>query len=160
MEAREALAAFEGLLATRGLTTADLDAVTAVDAMLEFYLGTRFGDVDFHEDGDMLLFEWLNSESSCYYNLTRQLITNDSCDDDAFSQLSLTLTYDADADAQTIRSGGRWCMRPVEESSDGVPSQDGEEDVARFREFIRNSPATDYVRGRQPREVTLTFGGV
>jgi hypothetical protein len=162
MDAREALVAFEGLLASRGLTTDDLDAVTAVDAMLEFYLGTRFGDVDSDEDGDMLLFEWgtFNAGSSFYYEMTRQLITNGSCDDDAFSQLSLTLKYDADADAQTIRSSCRWCMRPVEESLDGAPSQDGEEDVARFREFIRNSAATDYVRGRKPREVTLTFGGV
>jgi len=162
MDAREALVAFEGLLVRRGLTTDDLDAVTAVEAMLEFYLGTRFRDVDSDEEGDMLLFEWatFNSGSSFSYQITRQLITNGSCDDDAFSQLSLTLKYDADADAQTIRSGGRWCMRPVEESLDGIQSQHAEVDVARFREFIRNSAATDYVRGRKPREVTITFGGV
>lgn len=158
----DALLAFERLLADRGLSPQDLDAVSAVDAMLHFYLKTRFVDVEADDDSDMLLFQWgtFDSGSSFYYDITRQLITMGSCDDDAMSHLSLVLDYDADRDALDIRPSNRWCRRPMEESPEELQWPNGDGGVSTFREFIRDSPATEYVRGRTPRAVRLQFGGV
>ena len=158
----DALLAFERLLASRGLSPQDLDAVSAVDAMLHFYLETRFADVEANDDSDMLLFQWgtFDSGSSFYYDTTRQLITMGSCDDDAMSHLSLVLHFDADRDALDIRPSNRWCRRPVEDSPEELRWPNGDGGVSTFREFIRHSPATEYVRGRTPRAVRLDFGGV
>lgn len=155
---RDAKAEFDRFMADRGWRVESLDATSAVELMTEFYLVVRAEDVDPAEDGDMLLLQWGDyGRDSFQYDITRQLITNGSCDDDAFLQLSLTLHFEPDA---TIHGGNRWCRRPVERMSETPQPPYGDSDVAKFRAFMRAAPAAKYVEGKTPFRVTLQIGGV
>lgn len=160
MRAADGRRAFEELLAAREIDIRLLDAASAVEAMLDFYLDVRADDVNVHEDGDMLLFQWGIDSGSFQYDITRQFISGAGCDDDAFRQLSLTLHYDADARAEGIGTGNRWCRRPQSADSDTVRPAFGDIGVEAFRDYIAASPATAYAGERPPRRVEISFGGV
>jgi hypothetical protein len=93
MRYADALAAFRQYLEAGGLTAADLDAPSAVAAMLGFYADERASDVDMDADADMILFQWgtfdWGSGPAFEYGIIRQLcieidyaLTNSDFDDD------------------------------------------------------------------------------
>lgn len=153
--------AFEELLAARELDTRRLDPGTAIEAMLDFYRDIRAEDVNVHEDGDMLLFQWgVYGGSSFQYDITRQFISGAGCDDNAYHQLSLTLHYDAGLAAEAIGSGNRWCQRPQAADVGTVWRLVGDIGIDAFQDFIATSPATAYAKARPTRRVELSFGMV
>jgi len=140
VRAADAQRVFEDRLTARGLRAHELNARTAVEAMLAFYIDVRAEDVDLAEGGDMLLFQWGSYDwgegPSFEYDLTRQLIVNSSVDtdDDAFFwQLSLTVHFAPGSETASIGRGERWCEHPTE--------------VDDLRNFIAASPATIYACG-------------
>jgi hypothetical protein len=142
--------AFEEQLASRRKTLDTIDASSAVQLMIDFYVAVRTDDVDLENGGDMLLFQWgvhdWGGGPSFEYDVTRQLIgevVDENDADDAFWQLSLTLHFVATREAQAIGSGEHWCAR-----LDGVDE---------FRNFIRDCAATALARRGAPQRVELSF---
>jgi hypothetical protein len=146
VEAANALATFERFLAARGTATRSLDASSAVDAMIDFYVTVRAGDVDLADSGDTLLFQYgtydWSGEESFEYDITRQFIITEVTDDDeAFLQLSLTLHYEPAEEARLLESGNEWC--------------EGRDGVSAFRDAIRTNPATAYALHSTPTRIEL-----
>jgi len=142
--------AFEEFLASRRGSLDTIDASSAVQLMIDFYIGVRADDVDLENGGDTLAFQWgtydWGSGPSFQYDVTRQLISEgiDADDaDDAFWQLSLTLHYVPTAGTQAMGGGVHWCA--------------GLDRVDEFRKFIRDSAATALARHAAPRRVELRF---
>jgi hypothetical protein len=142
--------AFEEFLASRRSRLDLMNALSAVELMIDFYLGVRADDVELDTGGDMLLSQWgiydWGSGSIFQYDVTRQLTTeviDENHADDALWQLSLTLHYTPTAEARATGSGDHWCS--------------GLDRVDEFREFIRDSAATTVARRAAPRSVELRF---
>ena len=150
MKVADALTEFRDHLTNRRLDVDGLDASSAVDAMLGFYVDVRADDVNLDDDGDMLLFQWgiydWGDGPSFQYDITRQLITESphQGDDDAFWQLSLMLHFPAEPATRALGGGERWCSRPA--------------DTAAFRTFIGDGEVAAAVRGHRPMRVELRFG--
>lgn len=113
-----------------------------VDVMLQLYADQRAENCPVEEDGDMLLYQWGDYGSGFEWNLTRQFITNEETDDDAISQLSVTLMF---RDVASIESGNYWCSSPDE--------------LGEFRKFILASPAYAALEGRSA-SPEIHYGGV
>jgi len=142
--------AFEEFLASRRGSLDTIDASSALQLMIDFYIGVRADDVDLENGGDMLVFQWgtydWGSGPSFQYDVTRQLISegiDEDDTDDAFWQLSLTLHYVPTAETQAMGGGDHWCA--------------GLDRVDEFRKFIRDSAATALARRAAPRRVELRF---
>jgi hypothetical protein len=165
MRYADALAAFRQYLEAGGLTAEDLDAPSAVAAMLGFYADERVSDVDLETDGDMLLFQWGTFDwglgPSFEYGITRQVAIDldidyddpgDDLDDDdedpgeGIWQLQLTVYFRPDEENARLGSGERWLERP-----DGI----GE-----FARWIAGLPATAYCASRRPLRTALVWDQV
>lgn len=140
-------------LADRGLALDRLDAPAATDLMLRFYTEERADHiVHLDEDGDMLVFEWGvydfdGDGPSFQLSLTRQLMLapedEDDEEDEAITQLRLTLHYEATPAAGELGSGHRWCHRI--------------DQVDAFRAFIATSDAVALVGEHPPARVSLEY---
>ncbi len=142
----EAPAAFDRFLASWGVDPDTLDAVTAVDVMLEWYQFERAEDVvALDEDGDLLLFQWGSYDwgegRSFQYEIVRQLIVAE--DDDGIWQLSVTLYYPESEETQALGAGHRWCPHPR-----------GADD---FRGSIESTDATAYAHRAPPSRIDVRF---
>jgi hypothetical protein len=167
MRYADALAAFRQYLEAGGLTAEDLDAPSAVTAMLGFYATERASDVDMDPDADMILFQWgtfdWGSGPAFEYDITRQLCIeidydalinsdDDEEDDDeddlgeGIWQLHLTVYFRPDEENARLGSGERWLERP-----DGI----GE-----FARWIAGLPATAYCASRRPLRTALVWDQV
>jgi hypothetical protein len=142
---------FEQFLASRATSVTSLDARSAVESTIDFYVNARADDVDPEDDGDMLLFQWGTYDwgdgPAFEYDITRQLITGGSGAEDADNalwQLSLTLEYEPNDQTQALGSGEKWCS--------------GLAGVDELRGVIETAPATIYARRSIPRTVELHFG--
>lgn len=147
MHATESDEAFREALESAGQSVEQLDAETAISAMLDFYRSTRADDVeDINDDGDMLLFQWGSYGDGAFtYDITRQFILRGiESADEAIWQLSLTLYFPAGPSSEAVGIGNQWCDRPG-----GVEG---------FEQFIEASPATAYVRTAVPERVELVLG--
>ena len=119
MRYADADAAFRQYLEASGLTVEDLDAPSAVAAMLGFYAAERAADVDMDTDGDMILFQWgiydWGSGPTFEYGIVRQFFDEDDDDDEGEGiwQLRLTVHFPPDEENARLRSGDRWLERPA-----------------------------------------------
>ncbi len=116
MRTAESRHSFVEFLARRGTSLDTIDALSAVQVMIDFYVGVRAEDVDLENGGDMLLFQWgtydWGSGPIFEYDVTRQLVrevVDEDDADDAFWQLSLALHYVPTAETHATGSGGLWC---------------------------------------------------
>jgi hypothetical protein len=149
MRSADALIAFEDHLRSLDLTVDDLDAPSAIKAMLTFYAGNRAEDVAPEPEGDMLLFQWASLKRrpgpGFEYNITRQLITPPGDEEDIW-QLSLTLYFPPDSQNSQLGCGGRW-----HQAADHI---DG------FASYIDAHPATAYAATHRPARAELRWGSV
>lgn len=150
MLVRDSLNALHDFASRSGRDLTAADAETLVAVITDWYQSERATDaIDIDEDGDMLLFQWgshdLGSSPVFYYDLTRQLIVNDSDDDDgAIWQLNCELRYQALPDASALGEDADWCSSPSE--------------LDDFRALIAASAATAYARTHQRIAVDIRFG--
>jgi hypothetical protein len=149
MRSADALTAFEDHLRSLDLAVDDLDASSAVNAMLTFYAENRAEDVVAEPDGDMLLFQWASLKRrpgpGFEYDITRQLIIPPGDEEDIW-QLSLTLYFPPDSQNSQFGSGARWHRAP--DRIDG------------FASYIDAHPATTYAATRRPAQAELRWGSV
>ena len=149
MRSADALTAFDDHLRSLDLAVDDLDARSAVNAMLTFYAGNRAEDVAPETEGDMLLFQWASLKRrpgpGFEYNIPRQLITPPGDEEDIW-QLSLTLYFSADSQNSQLGSGHRW-----HEAHDHI---DG------FASYIDAHPATAYAATHRPARAELLWESV
>ncbi|SRR6266511_1878011 len=151
MQTYDAREHFEQFLASKARSATLLDASSAVEYAIDFYINVRADDVDVDDDGDMLLFQWgtydWGNGPAFEYDITRQLVTETSGSEDAdnaFWQLSLTLQYEPNDETQALGSGEKWCS--------------GLAEIDELREVIETAPATLYARRSIPRTVKLHSG--
>ena len=146
MLASDSLTEVAAFAEARGL---DLDHLQPTDAgmlMCDWYELQRADDVTLEQDGDMLLFQWGTyswNGGAFSYDFTRQFILNETDDDAAIWQLSLTVLFDAADESESIGSGNRWCARPSE--------------LGDFRSFVASSVATSFAQARSSTGARLTF---
>jgi hypothetical protein len=149
MRSADALIAFEDHLRSLDLAVYDLEARSAINAMLTFYAGNRAEDVAPETDGDMLLFQWASLKRrpgpGFEYNITRQLITLPGDEEDIW-QLSLTLYFSPDSQNSQLGSGDRW-----HEAADRIDE---------FASYIDAHPATAYAATHRPAQAELRWGSV
>lgn len=132
-----------------GLAIDQLTAPQAVDAMLGFYRNHRAEDCLVDADGDMLLYQWgqsnLDGEDCFELDLTRQFIRGEDADDKNIWQLSLTLKFSPIDKMRNFDSGNKWCPVPRPQAVDY------------FQRFIQESVAYQTVSNLQAIAVELNY---
>jgi len=151
MKPESAKKEFEKFISSAGNVVKSLTPEQAVNLVSEFYERFRADDCPLDEDGDMLLYQWgiyddADGGKSFQFDLTRQFMIADSDGDDGMSQLSLTLHFKPTAELQAIEDSNEWCHAP--------------DDLADFREFIKNSEAYRAVAQTKPTNVNIQFNRI
>lgn len=117
MEPKESASVFVKFAESRGVSLTSGTPRELIDLMFSFYQSVASSNCA-EIDGDMLLFQWGTNDwgNGKYFglNITRQFIEKEFQDDDAISQLSLTLKFDAIAERENLGIGNRWCGGPTE----------------------------------------------
>lgn len=152
MRTAKALEKLQRFAVRNGVDLDALDADTAVELMIGFFVAEPATDVDPSggEESDALLFQWGVDEvdgddETFVYDVTRQFCLNDA-GEQRVQQLSLTLHFKARNKAKAVGEGRYWCF--------------ARSDVPQLRRTIWQAPATDLVRGRRPIRVELSFADV
>ena len=110
MLVRDSLNALHDFASRSGRDLTAADAETLVAVITDWYQSERATDpIDIDEDGDMLLFQWgshnLGSSPVFYYDLTRQLIVNDSDDGVGWCSLITGAAPSNDAAVKNVQPG-------------------------------------------------------
>ncbi|AFM14007.1 hypothetical protein [Turneriella parva] len=102
------------------LEPSELSPETLLKQIVDFYLNTRFEEVDISADGDMLLIQWGTydwGEGAFFeFDITRQFIESSKTDDDAISQLHATLFF-AETPELSKEQGNQWFHDPESAAS-------------------------------------------
>jgi hypothetical protein len=151
MKPKSAKKEFEKFISNAGNALTSLTPEQAVTLVLDFYERTRAEDCPLDEDGDMLLYQWgvyddTGGRKSFHFDLTRQFMLADSDSDEGMSQLSLTLHFKPTPELEAIADSNEWCHSP--------------DDLAKFRKFIKNSPAYRAVTQLKPTDVKIQFSPI
>ena len=152
---RDARRRFEELLAERGLSVESLRPKTAVEALLDSYVGEPAEDApaENHDGdfGDLVFLEWGTYDwgdgPSFSYSIRRQFFisaTDPDAADDGIWALELDFSYQPDLNTAGVGRGGEVCS--------------GLSDVDRFRSLVSAHPATLYAEVAPPTTVELKFG--
>ncbi len=100
-------------LARQGVDLDSAPLPVLIEAMLRFYEQVRPVGLDPTRDADMLLFEWgvydWGQGETFNFGVTRQFIEAEERDDDAISQLHLTIHLPPTAEAKQLPAGNYWC---------------------------------------------------
>lgn len=148
---RDSRARFADFIASAEVGFPSLDVPAALRVLCDFYRtvpadGCRSQD----EDGDMLLCQWgvhdWGHGESFEFDFVRQFNRADADDDDAISQLQLTLYFPASEVLQGLGAGHRWC------------SEYGELDA--FEAAVSGSAPYRALADATPERVELRWGQV
>lgn len=117
--------------------------------MFDFFKTTKI-DGCYHEDGDMLLFQWgtyeRNGKRLFTIDLTRQFYEIKRGEFAGASHLSLAYHFDAAPDFDLIGGGSRWLH--------------GADDVDEFIDFVMNTDALAAIVRREIKETEFFFSYV
>ena len=138
----------ENLLLTQiknsNLELPELSPATLLQQMVDFYLNTRFQEVDISADGDMLLVQWGTydwGEGTFFeFDITRQLIESSKTDDDAISQIHATLFFAQTSDLSK-EQGNRWFHSP--------------ENAASILDFVKGLKFIDMLKKMKPLKIEI-----
>ena len=116
--------------------------------MLDFYRDVRASGLDLTKQDDMLLFQWGTYDwgrgEHFEVDITRQLIFQDSQDDDArIWQLSLRFAFEPSPALRALGDQSKWCDLPG--------------DLPGFSVFVLTSPAMAMATHSQAVRVTLRY---
>ena len=136
--------AFRNHLKKARLKLAELTLATGLDTFIAFYQSHPADEEELDLQADLLALRWGQYERSCSgetfpVNLTRQIVINDSCDDDEISRLSLTFHYTADTATTAADTQSLW-FKGEEHSL-----EDWRDDICKtviFRHFAAAAPLT------------------
>ena len=147
MRPNDAQSEFQDRLDRSGLDRDTLTPKSGIPAMLAFYREERAEGCPLEDDGDMLLFQWgtYNWGQGEWFdlNITRQLISGESGEDEDIWQLSLTFKYKPTSALRMLGSENRWC-----EKSEELPA---------FESYIQDSDAFQMVSDVRPDAVELVY---
>lgn len=148
MRTAKALDRLQRYAQRNGVDLDALDADSAVELMIGFFVAEPASDVDpaRGDASDALLFQWGVDDpgdgATFVYDLTRQFCLADD-GRQRVRQLSLRLHYKARKKVHAVGDGQHWCW--------------GRDAVPELRKRIWTAPATALVRGRRPIRVELRF---
>ena len=136
--------AFRDHLQKARLELAELTLATGLDTFIAFYQSHPADEEELDLQADLLALRWGQYDRSCTpetfpVNLTRQIVINDSCDDDEIYCLSLTFHYGADADTKTNGTRSVW-FKGEEDSLEDWRDNIRKTDI--FRHFAAAAPLT------------------
>ncbi len=144
--------AFRGHLANAGLELAELTLGAGLETFVAFYQSHPTDTEELDLQADLLVLQWGQYDRSCtsetfQVNLTRQIVINDSCDDDEIYRLSLTFHYAPDTtappDANTKTNGTRSVWFKGEQGGEQEDLQcwsDGLRETATYQRFAKTTP--------------------
>lgn len=145
MKPRSAKTHFLKRLAATNLSLDTLTPKAGIEAMLAYYVEERADGCDIDEDGDMLLFQWIASESKgesgIGIEIIRQLMATDDEDDEP-RQLRLCFEFEQ-VPITDVGAGSQWCETP--------------EGVKGFQAFIDRSVVYKAVSRKTPKSIELHF---
>ena len=147
MRPNDAQSEFQDRLDRSGLIRNTLTPKSGISAMLAFYREERAQGCPLEDDGDMLLYQWgtYNWGQGEWFelNITRQLISGESGDDEDIWQLLLTFKYKPTSNLRELGSKNRWCEKP-----DELPA---------FESYIKDSDAFQMVADVRPDALELAY---
>ncbi len=140
--------ALRSLAAERGWSEDSPPTFEALsEAVINWYEGTRFDDVDMDSDGDMFHYEWgagPAEDSPFAVLVTRQFIEAENPEDEGFWQLTARLEYPPTAEARAIEPHSEWCHHL--------------DDTDALRSFIERSATAQYGRAHEASRFAIEFG--
>ena len=140
MEPDNSDTALREFLAARGGDLTQSTLATLVDIGIGFFETVPCDELSPEPDSDMLLVQWgvydWGQGEQFEFDLTRQFISAASGDDEAISQLSLTMYFSPTPELRDVGADNRWC-----ESRDGL---------AQFRDFILASQPYSLLASQVP----------
>ena len=146
---RDSETAFRQFLAKSGLEPAGMNLATGLQQVQSFYTSVSAKRLQEYPDADMLLFQWgtydwTGAGATFQADLTRQFISSDAVDDDAFSQLLLTFHYPTTPESDALGEGNRW----LENGRDGLDH---------WLSFVRQTPVFEKMANVEPQSVRLQW---
>jgi hypothetical protein len=136
--------------ASRGLNIETSKLGDIVTAFLDFYEFQPVAGLATTPQADMLLFQFgvydLGQGEIFDFDVTRQFIVDDKEDDDAISQLHVSVNYEPTDELRAIGESNVWCK-----------SQD---ELSSFKTFIFSSKAYLTAQNLQRKQVTIFWDQV